>query len=204
MNIMLLFSGLVLANKEIDKTPLENITGVKVVEEYKIIPKEVVAKDAITIQKLKASKNVKKSKKKVKKTVKKKVKKVQRKRKAVKKTKKNSTRKNVKIPKRVRYNVGEIQSYAHQLVIEYGWSEEDYQALVSLWYRESGWNPNAINKKSKACGIPQSLPCRKMASEGADYRTNYRTQVRWGLKYIKARYGSPSGAWSHSQQKGWY
>ena len=204
MNIMLLFSGLVLANKEIDKTPLENITGVKVVEEYKIIPKEVVAKDAITIQKLKSSKNVKKSKKKVKKTVKKKVKKVQRKRKVVKKTKKSSVRKNVKIPKRVRYNVGEIQSYAHQLVIEYGWSEEDYQSLVSLWYRESGWNPNAINKKSGACGIPQSLPCRKMASEGADYRTNYRTQVRWGLKYIKARYGSPSGAWSHSQQKGWY
>ena len=204
MNIMLLFSGLVLVNKEIDKTPLENITGVKVVEQYKIIPQEVVAKDAITIQKFKTSKNVKKSKKKVKKTVKKKVKKVQRKRKVVKKTKKNSVRKNVKIPKRVRYNVGEIQSYAHQLVIEYGWSEEDYQALVSLWYRESSWNPNAVNKKSGACGIPQSLPCRKMASEGADYRTNYRTQVRWGLKYIKARYGSPSGAWSHSQQKGWY
>ena len=200
MNIMLLFSGLVLVNKEIDKTPLENITGVKIVEEYKIIPKEVVAKDAITIQKLKSSKNVKKSKKKVKKTVKKKVKKVQRKRKVVKKTKKRV----IKKPTRVRHNTGEIQSYAHQLVLEYGWTEEDYQALVLLWYRESGWNPNAINKKSKACGIPQALPCRKMASEGADYRTNYRTQVRWGLKYIKARYNTPSKAWEHSQKKGWY
>lgn len=203
--LMIMLSGVMLVNsQDMGKERFEEIIGTKLVEQYKIIPKEVVAKDAITIQKLKASKNVKKSKKKVKKTVKKKVKKVQRKRKVVKKTKKNSARKNVKIPKRVRYNVGEIQSYAHQLVIEYGWSEEDYQSLVSLWYRESGWNPNAINKKSKACGIPQSLPCRKMASEGADYRTNYRTQVRWGLKYIKARYGSPSGAWSHSQQKGWY
>lgn len=199
--LMIMLSGVMLVNsQDMGKERFEEITGTKLVEQYKIIPKEVVAKDAITIQKLKASKNVKKSKKKVKKTVKKKVKKVQRKRKMVKKTKKRV----IKKPTRVRYNTGEIQSYAHQLVLEYGWSEEDYQALVLLWYRESGWNPNARNKKSGACGIPQSLPCRKMASEGKDYLTNYRTQVRWGLKYIKARYGSPSGAWSHSQQKGWY
>ena len=43
-----------------------------------------------------------------------------------------------------------------------------------------------------------------MASEGADYYTNGKTQIRWGLKYIKNRYGSPSKAWSHSQSKGWY
>ena len=24
-----------------------------------------------------------------------------------------------------------------------------------------------------------------MASEGSDYMTNYKTQIRWGLKYIK-------------------
>ena len=53
-------------------------------------------------------------------------------------------------------------------------------------------------------GIPQSLPASKMASEGSDYYTNGKTQIRWGLKYIKGRYGSPSKAWVHSQQKGWY
>ena len=140
--------------------------------------------------------------KKITKKSKKAKKKVSKKYKSVKK--KTSKKKYVKVPKRVRYNVGEIQSYAHQLVLEYGWSEEDYQALVHLWYRESSWNPNAVNKKSGACGIPQSLPCSKMAVEGTDYRTNYRTQIRWGLKYIKGRYGSPSGAWAHSQRKGWY
>ena len=134
--------------------------------------------------------------------VKVKKKKVSKKYKSVKK--KTSKKKYVKVPKRVRYNVGEIQSYAHSLVLSYGWSEEDYYTLVMLWNRESSWNPNAINKKSGACGIPQSLPCSKMASEGADYRTNYQTQVRWGLNYIKARYGSPSNAWGHSQRKGWY
>lgn len=98
-----------------------------------------------------------------------------------------------------------LQEYAHNLVINtYGWSEYDFDCLVKLWNRESGWNPNAHNKSSGAHGIPQSLPASKMASEGSDYYTNGETQIRWGLKYIKNRYGSPSNAWAHSQQKGWY
>jgi hypothetical protein len=43
-----------------------------------------------------------------------------------------------------------------------------------------------------------------MASAGADYRTNPVTQIRWGLGYIKDRYGTPCGAWAHSQATGWY
>ena len=42
------------------------------------------------------------------------------------------------------------------------------------------------------------------ASAGADYRTNPVTQIRWGLGYIKQVYGSPCGAWAHSQSTGWY
>ena len=168
-----------------------------------------VAKNALknkkTVQK-KKHKSVKNSKKKAYKSVKKtsqKKKKVKSAKKKVVKAK-NKKKTTYKKTTRVRYNVGEIQSYAHSLVLSYGWSEEDYQYLVLLWNRESSWNPNAVNKKSGACGIPQSLPCRKMASEGSDYRTNYKTQIRWGLNYIKARYGSPANAWGHSQRKGWY
>lgn len=102
-------------------------------------------------------------------------------------------------------SVSSLQSYAHNLVINsYGWSEEDFNALVKLWNRESGWNPNVHNSSSGAHGIPQSLPASKMASEGSDYYTNGETQIRWGLKYIAGRYGSPANAWAHSQQTGWY
>lgn len=99
----------------------------------------------------------------------------------------------------------EYQAYAKDLCINtYGWTENDFNCLVKLWERESNWNPNAHNKNSGAHGIPQSLPASKMASEGDDYYTNGKTQIRWGLKYIKNRYGTPTNAWAHSQQKGWY
>ena len=99
----------------------------------------------------------------------------------------------------------DYQAYAYDLVLnKYLWSESDYQALVNLWERESNWNANAHNKSSGAHGIPQSLPASKMSSEGSDYYTNGYTQIRWGLKYIKERYGSPSAAWQHFQNKNWY
>ena len=99
----------------------------------------------------------------------------------------------------------DYKAYAYDLVLnKYLWSESDYQALVNLWERESNWNANAHNKSSGAHGIPQSLPASKMSSEGSDYYTNGYTQIRWGLKYIKERYGSPSKAWKHFQNKNWY
>ena len=102
-------------------------------------------------------------------------------------------------------NLSSYQQYAHDLVINtYGWSEYDFQCLVNLWNKESEWDPNCHNNSSGAHGIPQALPASKMASEGADYYTNGYTQIRWGLKYIKERYGSPSNAWSHFQSHNWY
>jgi len=102
-------------------------------------------------------------------------------------------------------SVSDYQNYAHNLVINtYGWTETDFDCLVKLWTRESSWRADAHNPSSGAHGIPQSLPASKMASEGADYYTNGYTQIRWGLKYIKGRYGSPSSAWAHSEQHGWY
>ena len=86
----------------------------------------------------------------------------------------------------------------------YGWSETDFECLVRLWNRESGWNPNAYNASSGAFGIPQALPGSKMASAGSDYQTNYQTQINWGLGYISSRYGNPQNAWNHSQASGWY
>lgn len=99
----------------------------------------------------------------------------------------------------------EYQAYAKNLCINtYGWTENDFNCLVKLVEKESSWNPNAVNKSSGAAGLFQALPASKMASEGSDYMTNYKIQVKWGLKYIKNRYGTPANAWAHSQQKGWY
>ena len=101
-------------------------------------------------------------------------------------------------------SVAEYQAYAEKRCFDYGWSDADFQALVKLWNKESRWNPYASNSSSGAYGIPQALPASKMATYGTDYRTNYKTQIEWGLSYIKSRYGTPSAAWNHSCNKGWY
>lgn len=101
-------------------------------------------------------------------------------------------------------SVAEYQEYAESRCKAYGWSDYDFECLVKLWNKESGWNVTAYNRSSGAYGIPQALPGKKMASSGSDYLTNYKTQINWGLNYISGRYGSPSKAWSASQRKGWY
>ena len=87
---------------------------------------------------------------------------------------------------------------------QYGWTGKDWQNLVSLWNRESGWRWNAENPWSGAYGIPQSLPPSKMAAFGANYRDDAAAQIDWGLSYIAGRYGSPTKAWEHSEKHGWY
>ncbi len=86
----------------------------------------------------------------------------------------------------------------------YGWGADQFSCLDALWQKESGWNPAAYNSGSGAYGIPQALPGSKMATAGADWQTNPATQITWGLGYIAGRYGTPCGAWGHSQSTGWY
>ncbi|WP_336245485.1 transglycosylase SLT domain-containing protein [Nonomuraea sp. SYSU D8015] len=96
------------------------------------------------------------------------------------------------------------KSIAKALVAARGWNKAQFRCLEKLWHRESGWNHRAGNRFSGAYGIPQALPARKMASAGSDWRTNPRTQIKWGLKYIKQRYGTPCRAWAHFQSHRWY
>lgn len=99
---------------------------------------------------------------------------------------------------------GTNRALGYRLMTEFGWPADQWPALDALWYRESGWNHFAENRSSGAYGIPQSLPASKMAAVGPDWRTNPETQIRWGLAYIGARYGSPAAAWAHSEKFGWY
>ena len=98
---------------------------------------------------------------------------------------------------------GSAQSIARALVSAHGWDGSQFSCLVKLWNRESGWRTNASNP-SGAYGIPQALPGSKMSSAGPNWQSNAATQIKWGLGYISARYGSPCGAWGHSQSTGWY
>ena len=83
------------------------------------------------------------------------------------------------------------------LAARYGWSTgREWACLESGWQEESGWRINAANVPSDpfnhAYGIPQANPGSKMASAGAAWKTSASVQVKWGLKYIKDTYGSPS------------
>ena len=93
---------------------------------------------------------------------------------------------------------------AQQLVADRGWKSVQFTCLDKLWTRESGWDPHEENGGSGAYGIPQSLPGRKMASFGSDWRDNPLTQIKWGLWYIADRYSTPCAAWEHSQRYNYY
>ena len=96
------------------------------------------------------------------------------------------------------------KGYASGRMGAFGWGQDQFLCLAQLWTKESGWLTTATNPYSGAYGIAQALPPGKYASAGSDWLTSYRTQVDWGLGYIRDRYGSPCGAWNHSVSMNWY
>jgi hypothetical protein len=99
---------------------------------------------------------------------------------------------------------GAKQTAREMAASQYGWGEGEFQCLVQLWTKESGWNYQATNPSSGAYGIVQAWPAEKLATAGPDWATNAATQIKWGLDYIARGYGSPCAAWGHSQSLNWY
>ncbi|MGW6574450.1 aggregation-promoting factor C-terminal-like domain-containing protein [Streptomyces sp. NPDC054945] len=79
-----------------------------------------------------------------------------------------------------------------------------FAAFDKIISHESGWDHTATNASSGAYGLAQALPASKMASAGADWKTNPATQIKWGLDYMNDRYGSPVGAWNFWSANHWY
>ena len=75
------------------------------------------------------------------------------------------------------------------------WGYADF--MVS---KESGWNPNAINKSSGACGLAQALPCSKVP--GNPY--NPIDSLNWMNSYVNGRYGGWAGAYNFWIANRWY
>ena len=74
-------------------------------------------------------------------------------------------------PPAVTPDPGSAQAYAAGAVAARGWPSTEFDCLVALWSKESGWRVNAYNASSGAYGIPQALPGSKMATAGADWET---------------------------------
>ncbi|QPP06790.1 transglycosylase SLT domain-containing protein [Streptomyces bathyalis] len=102
-------------------------------------------------------------------------------------------------PAQSSYTVAEVKSMAQKIV-----GGSNFQCFSEIVERESGWNYRASNASSGAYGLVQALPGSKMASAGADWRTNPATQIKWGLNYMNDRYGSACGAWDFWQANNWY
>lgn len=92
---------------------------------------------------------------------------------------------------------GEVQSWAHQYLLDNGYSEADFTAANYIINHESGWSPTATNPTSGAYGLGQAYPGSKMASFGADWQTNYKTQFKWFISYCEQRYGGIVAAYNY-------
>lgn len=88
------------------------------------------------------------------------------------------------------------KKYAAIEVKKLGWNTKEWNALLTLWNKESRWDHTADNPRSTAYGIPQML---NMSED-----TPLMEQVDLGLKYIKKRYKTPTLALKHHDRKGWY
>ena len=75
-------------------------------------------------------------------------------------------------------------------------SNHEWNALFTLWNKESRWDYTADNPTSSAYGIPQMLNMSE--------KTPMPRQIELGLKYIEHRYGSPTRALAFHNRNGWY
>lgn len=81
-----------------------------------------------------------------------------------------------------------------------GISQNDWAYVDYIVKRESGWNPNATNRSSGACGLVQALPCSKVPGNGYNPVDN----LRWATGYANARYGGWAGAYNFWIKNHWW
>ncbi|RNG26150.1 transglycosylase SLT domain-containing protein [Streptomyces botrytidirepellens] len=111
----------------------------------------------------------------------------------------SASRDSSSFPIKASYTTAEVQAMARQMI-----PGDQFQCFSNIVDHESGWNYQATNPSSGSYGLVQALPASKMASAGADWKTNPATQIKWGLGYMNDRYGSPCEAWSFWQANNYY
>ncbi|HLT67308.1 MAG TPA: transglycosylase SLT domain-containing protein [Microbacterium sp.] len=81
-----------------------------------------------------------------------------------------------------------------------GIAESDWGYVDYIVSHESGWNPNATNASSGACGLVQALPCSKVPGGGYDPVAN----LQWANGYAVGRYGSWANAHAFWVSNSWW
>lgn len=81
-----------------------------------------------------------------------------------------------------------------------GIDEDDWGYVDYVVSHESGWNPNATNASSGACGLVQALPCSKVPGNGYDPIDN----LKWATGYAEGRYGGWKGAYDFWVSNSWW
>jgi len=97
----------------------------------------------------------------------------------------------------------QLQQYAFNKLKEMGMGDREMGSLITLWNKESGWNPKADNPTSTAYGIAQFLN-GTWAGTGYKKTSDPYQQIDAGLRYINQRYGSPSQALQFHLKNNWY
>jgi hypothetical protein len=98
----------------------------------------------------------------------------------------------------------------------YGWTGAAFDAIDGVIRQESGWDPCAHfpgvhgdcgYTGDAACGVPQAVPCSKLRNTWCGVSTlgacSANLQIRWLLRYIDQRYGSPAAFAAHKWKYGW-
>lgn len=81
-----------------------------------------------------------------------------------------------------------------------GIAEADWGYVDYIASKESGWNPNATNASSGACGLIQAYPCSKVPGSGYNPVDN----LVWANGYAVGRYGSWAAAYAFWTSNHWW
>jgi len=80
---------------------------------------------------------------------------------------------------------GEIQSWAHQYLLDNGYSEGDFTAANYIISHESGWSPTATNPSSGTYGLARTdRPTTGPSSNGSSATANSVMQHRRGVQLL--------------------
>lgn len=100
---------------------------------------------------------------------------------------------------------GPTQNVVREVFARHGWTGQQWEDAAWIIGRESSWNPTAVNPSSGAFGLFQFNPSSGTLQQYLpDRNPNPAVQANAGARYIKDRYGNPSGARRFWEANGWY